>query len=88
MAHVPAIQKAGMHEASRIAQAIMQREAAMAVLASAGERIDRAKADRLPPPTRTERTHNPPEDQGRRSRDARPHDGDDDTPNRHVDLTA
>jgi len=91
MAHVPAIQKAGMHEAARIAQAVMQREAAMAVIASAGERADRARADRLPPAARVERAGDAPDerprpgDGGRRRRRRRP-DGEE--PPRHVDVTA
>jgi hypothetical protein len=92
VAHIPAIQKAGMHEASRIAQALMQREATMAVIASAGERIDRARAERLPPPTRPERLADAPDDprdgEGRRRR----HDGDepadDRETGRRIDLTA
>ncbi|HMM48344.1 MAG TPA: hypothetical protein PKE32_01845 [Miltoncostaeaceae bacterium] len=95
MSHVPAIQNAGMHEVSRIAQALMQREAAMAVLASAGERIDRARAQELPPATRTERVEDAPDErrgEHHSRRDGRRGAGgsDEDAPDgpRHVDLTA
>lgn len=91
MAHVPAIQKAGMHEASRIAQALMQREATMAVIAAAGGRVDRARSERLAAPARPERLADPPDqraggDGQRRRRDGGETDGDE--TGRHIDLTA
>jgi hypothetical protein len=76
-----------MHEASRIAQAIMQREAAMAVVAAAGERVDRAKADKLPPTSRTERTRDAPEDR-RHRREHRDDDEAYEARGQHVDLSA
>jgi len=52
VAHVPAIQKAGMHEAARIAQALLQREAMMAVIASAGSARIAPAPNACPPPRR------------------------------------
>jgi hypothetical protein len=92
VAHVPAIQKAGMHEAARIAQALMQREATMAVIASAGERVDRARAERLAPPTHPERLADAPDRQpggeGGRGHRRRDETADDQDSGRHIDLTA
>lgn len=92
MAHVPAIQKAGMHETARIAQALMQREAMMAVVAAAGERADRVTADRLPPPAKIQRTGDAPDERDRGHGDGRRRRDDggdgDEPPRRHVDLTA
>lgn len=94
MEHIPAIQKAGLHEANRIAQMVMQREAHMAVLASAGERADRVKAAKVPPPDRMERVEERSEEDRRHDRDpdGRAYDGshhDGDAPaRRRIDLTA
>ncbi len=61
MSYVNGIHKSGMHEASRIAQALLHREAELAAIAAAGERVDRAKADRLPPPTAGDRVRDRPD---------------------------
>jgi hypothetical protein len=92
VAHVPAIQKAGMHEASRIAQALMQREATMAVIAAAGGRVDRARAERLTAPARPERLADPPDHRaggdGRRPRRDGDEPADERDAGRRIDLTA
>jgi hypothetical protein len=87
VAHVPAIQKAGMHEAARIAQAIMQREATMAVIAAAGGRVDRARSERLPAPSRPQRPDDRP-GQGTRHAHRPPGDRADDNSGRSIDLSA
>lgn len=98
VAHVPAIQKAGMHEAARIAQALLQREAMMAVIASAGSREDRARAERLPAPEKAAPAHHAPEerpgggDHPRRQwagrGDGEGHPSPEDEGPHHIDLTA
>lgn len=89
--HVPAIQKAGLSEANRIAQMVLQREAHMAVLASAGERADRARAAKVPPPEKVERMQDRPEEERRRDHDSGGRDeggAEAGGGRRHIDLSA
>ncbi|MEQ8839793.1 MAG: hypothetical protein RJQ03_00770 [Miltoncostaeaceae bacterium] len=92
MEHVPAIQKAGLSEANRIAQMVMQRETHMAVLASAGERADRVRSAKVPPPERIERMDDRAEEErhreGHSDDDAGGSEGEPDRPRRHIDLSA
>jgi len=93
MSYVNGIHKSGMHEASRIAQALLHREAELAAIAAAGERVDRAKADRLPPPTAGDRVRDRPDQRRGREHDgggADDADGDepDDRPGGRIDVTA
>lgn len=71
MPYVNGIHKSGMHEAGRIAQALIHREAELAAIAAAGGRVDRAKADKLPPPTAGDNVRDRPD-----QRRGREHDGD------------
>ncbi len=91
MPYVNGVHKAGMHEASRIAQILLHREAEMAMAAAAGRRVHDANAHRLPPADAIHRTGAAPDE--RRDRDRR-ESGDDANeglerpPGGHVDLSA
>lgn len=94
MPYVNGIHKAGMHEANRIAQILLQREAEMAMLAAAGQRAHDMKAHRLPPADPSHHVGDAPDD--RRDRGERRGGRDDDEhgapedapPGGHIDLTA
>lgn len=94
MPYVNGIHKAGMHEANRIAQILLQREAEMAMIAAAGQRVRDAKAHRLPPAEAAHHVGDAPD--RRRGDDDHGHDpeGDDPTtrddapPGATIDLTA
>lgn len=95
MPYVNGIHKAGMHEATRIAQILLQREAEMAMLAAAGRRVHDAKAHRLPPADEPHRVGDAPDDRrgahgGHGDGDRRRDDGEADGPPERgrIDLTA
>lgn len=48
MPHLPGIVKAGMPEATRIAQTLIHRGVETGIVAVAGERADRVRAERIP----------------------------------------
>lgn len=92
MPYVNGIHKSGMHEANRIAQALLHREAELAAIAAAGQRVDRVKADRLPPPTAGDRVRDRPHEREGHDRDDGGGDADggapDDRPGGRIDVTA
>ena len=93
MPYVNGVHKAGMHEASRIAQILLHREAEMAMAAAAGRRVHEANAHRLPPADAIHRTGDAPDERRDRDRDRREpgddaHEGPDEPAGGHIDLSA
>lgn len=92
MAHVNGIAAAGHVDATRVAQTLVHRAAEAGTMVVVGERIDRARAEKIPEATAATRLDRRP----RRERDPRdrrregdgPRDDQDSEPGALVDLQA
>lgn len=89
MPHVPGLVTAGIPEATRMAHALIHRGAETGIVVVAGERVDRARAERLPEAGAGQRVGRERRDRRRRGeRDQPPPDREEGAPGSLVDRRA